>query len=164
MQVVHKLIIQIQVQKMVYNQDKHVQLLKRSKDLKNKDKYLEKDEYSELLHYNVVIEHHLFWEQRYQVYKLMQNFLNNTIDGDELASSVFGFRRNLMNSTDQFLSQLVAGEIKGFQPDSRSEIFKGFLSGLFTLCDEFMEDYENPEFYTSIQNGFLKFEKVLNEE
>ena len=31
-------------------------------------------------------------------------------------------------------------------------------------CDNFMEDYQNSPFYTSIQNGFLNFQKALNEE
>ena len=77
---------------------------------------------------------------------------------------VFGLRRNLMNTSDQFLVQLGAGEVKYFQPDPESKKLSGFLDGLFCYCDDFMEDYENDQFSNAMQNGFLNFQKALNEE
>ena len=50
---------------------------------------------------------------------------------------------NTTNASDQFLVQLGAGEVKEFQPDSRSKNLSGFLTGLFCECDHFMEDYQN---------------------
>lgn len=94
----------------------------------------------------------------------MQDFLNRKIHGQEFASRVFGLRRNLMNASDQFLVQLGAGEVKDFQPDSRSKKLCGFLTGLFCECNHFMEDYQNPQFSNSIQNGFLNFQKALDED
>ena len=152
---------------MIYNQQRHIQLLKRSQDFKNQGKSFYKqsrDESLELSHYNAAVEQHIFWQQRYKVYELMQDFLNRKIHGQEFSSRVFGLRRNLMNASDKFLVQLGAGEVKDFQPDPRSKNLSGFLTGLFCECDHFMEDYQNPKFYTSIQNGFLNFQKALNEE
>jgi hypothetical protein len=94
----------------------------------------------------------------------MQDFLNRKIDGQEFCDRVFGLRRNLMIARDKFLVQLGAGEVKDFQPDPRSKKLSGFLDGLFCYCDDFMEDYENDQFSNAIQNGFLNFQKVLNEE
>jgi hypothetical protein len=152
---------------MIYNKQKHIQLLKRSQDFKNQGKSFYKEsteEYLELSHYDIAVEHHILWQQRYKVYELMQDFLNRKIHGEEFSSGVFGFRRNFMNASEQFLVQLGAGEVKYFQPDSRSKNLSGFLSGLFCECDHFMEDYQNPQFYTCIQNRFLNFQKTLNEE
>jgi hypothetical protein len=94
----------------------------------------------------------------------MQDFLNRKIDGQEFFDRVFGLRRNLMIERDQFLVQLGAGEVKDFQPDPRSKKLSGFLDGLFCYYDDFMEDYENDQFSNAMQNGFLNFQKALNEE
>lgn len=152
---------------MTYNQQRHVQLLKGSQDFNNQGKSFSKEspeESLELSSYNVAVQHHLFWEQRFKVSKLMQDFLNRKIDGQEFCDRVFGLRRNLMIAHDKFLVQLGAGEVKDFQPDPRSKKLSGFLTGLFCYCDDFMEDYENDEFSNAMQNGFLNFQKALNEE
>lgn len=152
---------------MTYNQQRHIQLLKRSQDFKNQGKsfYKESPEESlELSSYNVAVEEKIFWQQRYKVDELMQDFLNRKIDGQEFCDRVFGLRRNLIIACDQFLVQLGAGEVKDFQPDPRSKKLSGFLDGLFCYCDDFMEDYENDQFSNAMQNGFLNFQKALNEE
>jgi len=152
---------------MIYNQQRHIQLLKRSQDFKDQGKWLYKEspeEDLELSSYNIAVEENMFWQQRYEVAELMQDFLNRKIDGQEFCDRVFGLRRNLMIATDKFLIQLGAGEVKDFQPDPRSKNRSGFLSGLFCYCDDFMEDYENDQFYDAMQNGFLNFQKALNEE
>jgi len=151
----------------IYNQQKHIQLLKRDQDFKNQGKsfYKESSEESlELSNYNAAVEQHIFWEQRYKVDELMQDFLNRKIDGQESCDRIFGLRRNLMIAYDQFLIQLSAGEVTDFQPDPRSKKLRGFLTGLFCYCDDFMEDYENDQFSNAMQNGFLNFQKALNEE
>lgn len=99
----------------------------------------------ELFSYNVGVEEKIFWKQRYKVDKLMHDFLNRKIDGQELCDRVFGLRRNLMIARYQFLIQLGAGEVKDFQPDPRSKKLSGFLDGLFCYCDDFIEDYENDQ-------------------
>ena len=152
---------------MIYNQQRHIQLLKRSQDFKDQGKSFYKEspeEYLELSSYNVAVEENIFWQQRYKVAELMQDFLNRKIDGQKFCDRVFGLRRNLMIASEKFLIQLGAGEVKDFQPDPRSKKLSGFLSGLFCYCDDFMEDYENDQFSDAMQNGFLNFQKALNEE
>lgn len=152
---------------MIYNQQRHIELLKRSQYFKDQGKSFYKEspeEYLELSSYNLAVEENIFWQERYKVAELMQDFLNRKIDGQEFCGRVFGLRRNLMIGSDKFLIQLGAGEVKDFQPDPRSKKLSGFLSGLFCYCDDFMEDYENDQFYDAMQNGFLNFQKALNEE
>jgi|GEM_PF-1629723 len=152
---------------MIYNQQRHIQLLKRSQDFKDQGKsfYKESPEESlELSSYNAAVEENIFWQQRYKVAELMQDFLTRKIDGQKFCDRVFGLRRNLMIASDKFLIQLGAGEVKDFQPDPRSKKLSGFLSGLFGYCDDFMEYYENDQFSDAMQNGFLNFQKALNEE
>jgi hypothetical protein len=94
----------------------------------------------------------------------MEDFLNRKIDGEELCGRVYGLRRKLINACEKFKLELGSGKVKDFQPDVRSKKLSGFLTGLYCECEHFAEDYENDEFYTSIKNGFLNFQKALNEE
>lgn len=152
---------------MNYNQQRHIELLKRSEDVKNQGKSFDKEspeESLELSSYNIDVEENLFWEQRYKVAELMEDFLNKKIDGEEFCGRVFKLRRNLMIACDKFLVQLGAGEVKDFEPDLRSKRLSGFLTVLFFCCDDFMEDYENEEFCNSMENGFLNFQEALKEE
>jgi len=81
-----------------------------------------------------------------------------------LCGEVYGLRRKLINACEKFKLELGSEKVKDFQPDVRSKKLSGFLTGLYCECEHFAEDYENDEFYTSIKNGFLKFQKALNEE
>jgi hypothetical protein len=91
----------------------------------------------------------------------MQDFLNRKSDSQEFCSEVFGLHRNLMTARDQFLVQLCTGEVKDFQQDPISKKPSSFLTFLLCYCDDFME---NDEFCNAMQNGFLNFQKALNEE
>ena len=88
---------------MIYKQQRHIQLLKRSEDFTNQGKsfYQESPEESlELANCNSALADHLFWEQRFKVDELMQDFLNRKIDGQEFCGRVFGLRRNLINASE----------------------------------------------------------------
>ena len=153
--------------KYTYNQTKHIELLKRSQDFKNQGRSFDKEsreEYLELLSYDGTVYKMILWQQRHKIQELMEDFLNKKIDGEEFCGGVFGLRRTLMIESDQFLVQLAAGEVKNFQPDPRVSQCSGFLDSLFCYCDDFMEDYENDQFITAMQNGFLNFQEALNEE
>ena len=41
---------------------------------------------------------------------------------------------------------------------------KGFLSALYFECEHFETNFDEAELYTSIENGFFKFQIILNEE
>lgn len=122
------------------------------------------EEYFELPEYNIAVEKHIFWQDRYQVVALMEDFLNRKIDGKEFCDEVYGLRRKLIDSCKKFNIDLGSERLKDFQLDLRSTGFGGFLTSLYSECEYFDEDYENDKFYTSIKNGFLKFQKVLDEE
>lgn len=91
----------------------------------------------ELFSYNVAVEENSYWQQRYKVAELMQDFLNRRIDGQEFCDRAFGLRRNLMIATDEFLIQLDTREVKYFQPDPRSKKLSvsDFLTSLFCYCE-----------------------------
>jgi len=90
--------------------------------------------------------------------------LNRKINGEEFCSRVYGLCSKIINACEKFKLELGSEKVKDFQPDVRSKKLSGFLTDLFCECEHFGEDYENNEFYTSIKNGFLNFQKALNEE
>lgn len=154
---------------MTYDLRRHIELLKRSEDLKNQKKniFIENPkEYFELENYNIAVEHHIFWQDRYEVTSLLEDFLDQKIDGEVFCDQVYGLRRRLLNTCENFNLELILGseKIKDFQPDERSKRLSGFLTGLYCECEDFAEDYQNEEFYHSIENGFLNFQKALKKE
>ena len=69
---------------MTYNQQRHLQLLKRSQEFKNQGKSFYKESREETLEfsgYNLAVEENIFWQHRYQVEELLQDFLHQKIDG-----------------------------------------------------------------------------------
>ena len=96
--------------------------------------------------------------------QLLQSTSFGKIDGEELCGRVYGLRRKLINACEKFKLELGSEKVKNFQLDGRSKKLSGFLTGIYCECEYFGEYYENHEFYASIKNGFLKFQKVLNED
>ena len=94
----------------------------------------------------------------------MEKFINKIISGEEFSTSFLELRQRLIYECDGFLKELGSEKLKDFQLDPRSNGFGSLISFLRAECDNFIEDYQNEEFYDSIKNGFLKFQKVLNEE
>jgi len=75
---------------MTYNQKRHIQLLKRSQDLKNQGKnlFLENPEEDfELSKYNIAVEEQVFWTHRENFVLIMKNFLDNILDFDEFETA-----------------------------------------------------------------------------
>lgn len=143
--------------------------MKLSQDLDNQGKNFFKEnreEYLELSNYNIAVQHYILWQDRYQISLSMEDFLNRKIDGEEWCDRVYGLRRNLVNKCEKFNLELTFGleKIKAFQPDERSKKLSGFSTSFYFKCEHFEEDYENEEFYNSIKNGVLNFQKALNEE
>ena len=150
---------------MNYNRERHIELLKRKENFTSQKKSFLKEnpqERLELAKYNGAVEQHIFWEDRFEVASLIQAFLNKKMDGEEFHDSVFGLRRKHKAKCDKFLSKLVSEEIKDFFPNKESHKLKGFLTSLYCVCEHFEENFEDKEFETSIRNGLLKFQKILN--
>ena len=67
---------------MTYNQNRHIELLKRSQDLKKQGKsfYQEStDEYLELSKYEGTIQSYIYWKSRTLFVLLMEKFINRII-------------------------------------------------------------------------------------
>ena len=152
---------------MKYNQKRHIELLKRSQDLKNQKKNLfieNQEEDFELSEYNAAIASYLYWKSRTLFLLLMEKFVNKIISGEEFSDSFLELRQRLIYECDSFIKELDSEKLKDFQLDPRSNGFGSLISFLRAECDNFSEDYQNEEFYDSIKDCFLKLQKALNKE
>lgn len=150
-----------------YNLKKHIELLNHQKNVISQGKSFLKEnqaEFLELSQYDAAVDPHIFWENRFEVTSLIKTFLNQEIIVEEFHDSVFGLYRNHIHKYNKFISKLVSGEIKEFFPNKESYKLKGFLSFLYSECEYFEMNRDEETFYNSIRNGFLKFQKILNEE
>jgi hypothetical protein len=118
----------------------------------------------ELIKYGAKVSQHIVWEDRFEIASVIQDFLSKKIDAHEFHDSVFGLRRKHSEKCKRFLSKLVSEEIKDFCPNKNAHKLKGFLSALYFECEHFEMHWDEERFYNSIRNGFLKFQKILNEE
>ncbi len=150
-----------------YNLKRHIELLKQKKKVLNEKKSFLKEnlkEALELSEYSANVSQHIVWEDRFEIASVMEDFLSKKIDAHEFHDSVFGLRRKHLEKCNRFLSKLVSEEIKDFCPNKEAHKLKGFLSGLYFDCEHFETNFDEAELYTSIENGFLNFQKALNEE
>ena len=158
---------------MIYNKRRHIELLKISEDLKKQKKSLftqNRADYDELLRYNTVIGEHIFWQDRYQLILLHENFLNRKIDIESFRALVYEFRRQYLNKCEKFRLELISNseKIKDFQLDKTDpeKDVSGFLTALFCECEYFADadNYSDEKFYETIKIGFLNFQEALNEK
>jgi hypothetical protein len=152
-----------------YDLERHIQLLKISQNLKNQKKNIffeNLQQYLELAEYDIALEEHIFWQNRYEIGLFIEEFLNRKIDGGIFCTRIYDLRFKLRRTFEKFTLELISDseKIKTFQPDERSKNFSDFLTVIDCKCEYFDEDYENDEFYTSIKNMFLNFQRTLNEE
>ena len=150
-----------------YNLKRHIELLKQEKKILNEKKSFWKEnpkEALELIKYGAEVSQHIEWKDRFDIASVMEDFLSKKIDAHEFHDSVFGLRRKHLEKCKRFLSKLVSEEIKDFCPNKNAHKLKGFLSALYFECEHFETNFDEAELYTSIENGFFKFQRALEEE
>ena len=65
---------------MIYNKERHKQLVIRLKDLSREERL-------ELNHYNVEVEEQVFWTHREKFVRIMKDFLDNVLDFDQFETA-----------------------------------------------------------------------------
>ena len=148
-----------------YNLKRHIELLKQKKKIRNEKKSFLKEnpkEALELLEYGAKVSDHIVWEDRFEIASVMENFLSKKINAHEFHDSVFGLRGKHLDKCKRFLSKLVSEEIKDFCPNKNAYKLEGFLSAWYFECEHFETNFDEAELYTSIENGFFKFQTILN--
>jgi len=130
---------------MTYNKIRHLQLLKRFLDLKNKGKDLyteNRDDYMELLYYRSRLEDHIFWTNRKQFVLLMNNLIYGLIDMKKFEITFSRLWNETFRADSAFEMNLKL--IENLQLDPRSDGFGSFITAVFRQF-EILEDEECTE-------------------
>ena len=150
---------------MIYKKERHKQLVIRSQDLKNQGKTLfreNKEEYSELLDYNIAVEEQVFWTNRGEFFLVMKNFLDNIINFDEFETAFTLLYQKTREEFDMFVIDLK--QIEKFQPSTRSDRFASFINTIFREFEEVEDEYcTKQEVKDSVEKVYLKFQNFLTE-
>ena len=146
-------------EKMIYNKEKHKQLVIRSRDLKNQGKTLFREnpeEYSELLDYEIAVEEQIFWTNRGEFFLVMKDFLDNIINFDEFETAFTLLYLKTREEFDVFVIDLK--QIEKFQPSTRSDRFAGYINAIFREFEEVEDEYcTKQEVKDSIEKVYSKF-------
>lgn len=146
---------------MIYNKERHKQLVIRSQDLKNQGTHISKEnreEYSELLHYNVEIEEQVFWTHRENFVLIMKNFLENILDFDDFKTAFSLLDGEVRKEVNLFKIDLE--QIDKFQPSTRSYRFASVIGSIYRQFEEVEEEYcTEQEVKDYVKEAYLKFQK-----
>jgi hypothetical protein len=151
---------------MTYNQKRHIQLLKRSQDLKNQGKNLfleNREEDFELSKYNIAVEEQVFWTHRENFVLIMKNFLDNILDFDEFETAFSLLYEEVKKEVNIFKIDLK--QIEKFQPSTRSYRFASVITSIYRQFEELEDEYcTEQEFKDLLKKVYLKLQNFLNEE
>ena len=146
---------------MIYNKERHKQLVIRSQDLKNQGKniFLENPkESSELSKYNVEIEEQVFWTHRENFVLIMKNFLENILDFDEFETAFSLLNDEVRKEVNMF--EIDLEQIDKFQPSTRSYRFASFIGSIYRQFESVEDEYcTEQEVKDSVKEAYLKFQK-----
>ena len=146
---------------MIYNKERHKQLVIRSQDLKNQGKniFLENPkESSELSKYNVEIEEQVFWTHRENFVLIMKNFLENILDFDEFKTTFSLLNDEVRKEVNMF--EIDLEQIDKFQPSTRSYRFASFIGSIYRQFESVEDEYcTEQEVKDSVKEAYLKFQK-----
>lgn len=148
---------------MTYNKSRHLELFKRFLDFQKQGKHLQdenQDEYLELLDYRCASEEHVFWKSRRQFTLLMENFINDSIDAEELSDSFSGLHRKTVDAHDTF--EIDFEKLEDFQPDPRSNGFGSLMTFVYRECEGLEEEYYTKEqFKDLVRDVMPKIQQYL---
>jgi hypothetical protein len=150
-----------------YNLKRHIELLKQEEKILNEKKSFSEEypkENLELLKYGSAVNQHIVWEARFEIASVIEDFLSKKINAHEFHDNVFGLRYKHLEKCKRFLSKLVSEEIRDFYPNKNAYKLKGVLSDLYFECEYFETNFDEAALYTSIDNNFAEFLRIVNEE
>lgn len=148
---------------MTYNKIRHLELLKRFLDFKNKGKDLyteNRDEYMELLEYRCALYHHIFWKSKEQFVLLMENYTHNSIDTEQFEIAFSQLWKETFRAESAF--QMDLKRVENLQLDPKSDRFGTWVTAVFRQF-EVLEDEEctEQELKDYVQNTLREIQPYL---
>lgn len=146
---------------MIYNKERHKQLVIRSQDLKNQGKnlFLENpEEDSQLSKYNISVEEQVFWTHRENFVLIMKNFFEDILHFDEFETAFSLLYEEVRKEVNMFKIDLE--QIDKFQPSTRSYRFASVIGSIYHQFEEVKDEYcTEQEVKDYVKEAYLKFQK-----
>ena len=148
---------------MTYNKIRHLELLKRFLDFKNKGKDLyteNRDEYMELQEYRCALYHHTFWKSKEQFVLLLESYTHNSVDMEQFEIAFSQLWWETMKVYGTF--EIDLKKLKNFELDPKSDRFGSFITAVFRQF-EVLEDEEctEQEVKDYVQNTLREIQPYL---
>ena len=148
---------------MIYNKNRHIELLNHFLDLEiqGKDLYIEnRDEFMELQKYQSILHHNIFWKSKEQFVLLMENYTHNSIDMEQFEIAFSQLWWETMKVYETF--EIDLKELKNFELDPKSDRFGSWVTAVFRQF-EVLEDEEctEQEIKYYIQNTLREIQPYL---
>ena len=143
---------------------KHVELLKRSRDLEKHGKSLyheNQEDHLELLKYGAAVENYIFWKKKDQFVLLIENFINGIIDAEEFSDTLYVLHSKTLDTVESFETKVE--KLKDFHPDPDfiSERFSSFVAFLCRQSEDFEDYYTEEELRDFVRNAMLQIQEYL---
>lgn len=150
---------------MVYDRNRHLELIQRNQYFENLGKNFfdeERENYFEFLMYQAEIGEYFYWENRLEIFSMMEQFLKQKISGDQLSTKISYLREDVSAKSNKLLSEFSSGKLRDFNPNLTFKRSGCFISYLYLLCDDFDGDYDNEDFFNGVKECFLRFRDFLD--
>lgn len=90
----------------------------------------------------------------------MENFINDSIDAEELSDSFSGLHRKTVDAHDTF--EIDFEKLEDFQPDPRSNGFGSLMTFVYRECEGLEEEYYTKEqFKDLVRDVMPKIQQYL---
>ena len=135
--------------------------MKRSQDLRAEGKNLfieNREEDSELVQYDIIVEEYIFLTRRNDFLLLMKNFIDNIIDFEEFETAFTRLYWKAIEEYDTFVIDLKG--VEKFQPSIRSYRYRfaSFIVAIFRQFEEVEDEYSTEqEVKDYVKEVYLKF-------
>lgn len=145
-----------------YQKERHLQLLKRSEELKS----LSKEEGLELSRYSDLLHEHLNWETRNHFLQLQEKLIENRITIGEFCHAFS--ERDVLNSEAAYMLQ---SNLILLSPHKKSLDFSKLTYEILEACYGYdsnsesseIQEKERKEFLDFVQRMYLQLQKFLKE-
>ena len=126
---------------MIYNKNRHKELVKRFLDLKHQGKTLfeeNQNEHFELRQYEIAVWEQVYWTHRRKFVSIIKDFIADRINFDEFETSFSSLCYKVNNECNKFQTNLQ--QIETFQPSKRTYSFANSMSAINRTLDEVLDE------------------------
>lgn len=118
---------------LIYNKEKHKQLVKRFIELTNEGRSLDRKNSATLFTYDRIVADKIYWTHREEFVRIFKNFLTNKMSYQKFEDYFSGIYWKAYRESALIKRDLE--RIESFIPNAESEQFSNRMTGIYRLLD-----------------------------